>query len=388
MSAAAEPDASVDRARPTRIVLLSASAGAGHVRAAQALLATVEAEFPGVEAIHIDILSRTPWVFRRIYSSGYVFATVRLPRVWGLLYRLTVDLDDRGPLGSLRAAAERPFLKRLFRELDELEPDIVLTTHFLPAEFQARRTERGRTSVPTWVVVTDFDAHSMWVQRTLAGYFAAADSIAAELARRGVPETTVRTTGIPVMPAFANPPDRATAAAEVGLDPTRQTVLLIAGAAGITSIATIASRLIDLDPTLQLITIAGRNARLRARLDALAAAHPTRLRSIGFTASMERFMACSDLAVTKSGGLITSECLAMGLPMLVVKPIPGQEEHNATMLVSAGAGIRAADADSVATMAIELLADSARLAAMREAAHRLGHPEAAHQILETVLGTI
>ncbi len=160
----------------------------------------------------------------------------------------------------------------------------------------------------------------------------------------------------------------------------------MAGGAGIGGIGELAERLLRLDRDFQVVALAGRNEKLLATLQELAGRHPRRLFPLGFTRVIERVMAASDLAITKPGGLTTSECLAMGLPMVVVSPIPGQEERNADFLLENGAALKACDAGALAYRVAKLLDEPKELAMLRRNAERLGKPNAARSVLDTVLG--
>jgi processive 1,2-diacylglycerol beta-glucosyltransferase len=220
----------------------------------------------------------------------------------------------------------------------------------------------------------------------MTGYLAADGGIARRMAERGIPPDAIRVTGIPVMPAFGEARSREASAAELGLDPARPTVLLMAGSAGVTAISSLVDRMLALDGSLQVIALAGRRAPLLDDLRRRAVGAGGRLVPIGFTTTIERVMAAADIAVTKPGGLTTSECLAMGLPMIVVSPIRGQEERNAAFLLANGAALRADSAEDLAAHVTRLLADPAKLAELAANARRLGRPDAARCVLEAVLG--
>jgi processive 1,2-diacylglycerol beta-glucosyltransferase len=244
---------------------------------------------------------------------------------------------------------------------------------------------KERLDCPVWVQVTDFDLHRMWVHTHMAGYFAANDEVAFLMRAQGIDAQSIHVTGIPIMPAFAAPPDRAECAREFGLDPRRTTFLLMGGGAGLGSLDAIAERLLRLEHDFQLIVLAGKNAAALAALQELAARHPGRLLPQGFTDRVERLMACADLVITKPGGLTTSECLAMGLPMIVNSPIPGQEERNADHLLEQGVALKACDAATLEYRVRHLLDNPARLAGMRDRARALGRPAVARDVLAKVL---
>ncbi|MBA3845620.1 MAG: galactosyldiacylglycerol synthase [Planctomycetes bacterium] len=372
--------------RMTTLVLLSVSAGAGHVRAAQALQAWCERDHPGVTAVHLDVMDFVPKLFRRIYADSYVTLVERAPSLWGYLYGATDRMDGDARRTRIRQMIERLNTRRLVKRLGELAPDHVVCTHFLPAQLLSRLRARGEFSAPTWVQVTDFDVHQLWIHRHLDGYFAADDEVAFRMRDRGLAVADVHVTGIPIMPAFAVQLDRAQCAREIGVDPQRPTILMMSGGMGVGAIDRLAERVLVACPQAQVIALAGRNAALLARLTTLAEAHGGRLRPLGFTKTIERVMACADLAVTKPGGLTSAECLAVGLPMVVISPIPGQEERNADFLLERGAALKAYDAAGLEFRVRALMDDRERLARMRQAALAVGRPQAARDVLRRVLG--
>ncbi|WP_426287346.1 MGDG synthase family glycosyltransferase [Luteibacter sp. E-22] len=375
-----------------RILLLSVSAGAGHVRAAEALDATVSALATGgreIEAKHLDVMDYVPSSFRRVYADFYLRLITRHPQLWGMLYRITDDTRPEAVTQRMRRTIERLHTRRLRAAIAQFAPDAIVCTHFLPAEMLMRQIRKGRITVPVWLQVTDFDLHRMWVIPEMTGYFAASPEIAQRMRAVGLPASRVHTTGIPVMPAFAEPQDRRALAESFGMDPDRPAYLVMGGGAGVGALDELADTLLSKGGDFQLVVLAGRNAAMLERLRTLAATrHVGRLFPHGFTRHVERVMACCDLAITKPGGLTTSECLAMGLPMIVNAPIPGQEERNADYLLEQGAAWKAIDAVALAWRIGELRAHPARLAAMAASARAIGRPHAAREVIDTVLADL
>lgn len=373
--------------RPPVVAVLSVSAGHGHVRAAQAIAAAGERSWPHARFVHLDVMELVAGYFKKVYADGYVRLVDKHPRLWGYFYRRTDHEPIRdSTLNRFIRGVERFNARRLKTWLRRLDPDHVVCTHFLPAQFLARLIAKGTWSRPAWVAVTDFDCHGLWLREHCTGYFAASEEVAWRMRDRGIAPHRIHVTGIPIMPVFGERYDRRTCARELGLDPSRTTLLAMSGGFGLSSLADQAERLLRLEGDFQLIALAGRNERLLADLRRLAQRHPGRLLPLGFTTTIERAMACSDLAITKSGGLTTSECLAMGLPLIVIAPIPGQEERNADHLLENGAAMKAVDPATLAYRVDLLLREPERLAAMGRAAAALGRPAAAHAIVEHILG--
>ena len=372
-----------------RILLLSVSAGAGHVRAAEALEATVSAlatQGADIEARHLDVMDYVPSSFRRIYADFYLRLITRHPQLWVMLYRITDDTRPEAVTQRMRRTIERLHTRRLRAAIAQFAPDAIVCTHFLPAEMLMRQIRKGRIATPVWLQVTDFDLHRMWVIPEMTGYFAASPEIAHRMRAVGLPASRVHATGIPVMPAFAGPHDRRALAATFGLDPAQPTYMVMGGGAGVGALDVLAEALLATGDGFQLVVLAGRNAAALERLRTLAGTRfPGRLFPHGFTIHVDRLMACCDLVITKPGGLTTSECLAMGLPMIVNAPIPGQEERNADYLLEQGAAWKAIDAVALAWRVGQLREQPARLAAMAANARAIGRPHAARDVIDTVL---
>jgi len=364
-----------------RVLLLSASAGAGHMRAAEAVAAALAQRAPEAEVHHLDALSLTTSAFRRLYSRGYVDLVNRAPALVGWLYDRTDRAPPRGAGDKLRLALERLNAPELVRVLREWRPDLVVHTHFLPAAIAAREKRKARLQAPHAVVVTDYDVHRFWYVPHAERTFVAREEARIHLEALGARPETLRVTGIPIDPRFAERKDRARLRREHGLGP-EPVVLILGGGFGLGPVEELVERVHAAAGGAQLVVVAGRNRDLR---DRLTRRKLPGLRAIGFTEVMHDWMSLADLAITKPGGLTTAEATARGLPLVVAGAIPGQETRNAMMLFEAGAAISGDNPLTIGHRVAELLRTPRRLAAMRRAALRLARPAAALDIAEDVL---
>ena len=377
----------------TQLLILSVSAGNGHVRAAQALCATAEAQMPPCSAIHIDAMAHVASGFRKVYTDWYVQLVNRAPEVWSYLHQKADSTPHSATSQRLRRGIERVSAGPLLREIRRIRPQAIVCTHFLPAELLMRERAKGRIDCPVWLQVTDYDLHNMWLVPDMQGYLAATEEVAFRMRARGLPADRIHVTGIPVMPVFSRPDAPALArdanAVRLGLDPARTVVLMASGGGGMGNLPAMVARVLTLDgpgSDFQVIAVAGRNVAAYEALQALALRHPGRLVAVGFTDEMEKLMAAADLVVTKPGGLTISECLALGKPMLLVSPIPGQEEHNAGFLMEEGAAWLAYDTIGLEYKLAELMAAPDKLRRMAQKSRALGKPDAARNVLDRVLG--
>jgi processive 1,2-diacylglycerol beta-glucosyltransferase len=374
----------------TRLLILSASGGAGHVRAGQALEATCRERIPGVEVVHHDALAFCSRPTRLVVSDLYLAVVNKAPGLDRFLYE-RLDREQSRLTQSLVRRYDRAAYGALERSVLAFDPDHILCTHFLPAHVlvakraaPSRRRAAIRASVS--VVVTDYDAHAFWIDRGVNRYYVGSDEVRHLLVQRGIPEGRVRVAGIPVHPAFGRERGREAAARAVRVDPERPTVLLMSGGFGVGRVETTLERLLALPERVQLLVVAGRNEALRERLERVAAGSRGRARVFGFVDNIHDHMEASDLAVTKAGGLTVTECLARGLPMVILNPIPGQEEMNADWLVEYGAAVKVRQPDLLPYKLGQLLGDGQRLGTLKRAARRMGRPRAALDILEGELG--
>jgi len=370
-----------------RVLLLSATSGAGHVRAAQALEKAFLARGDCVVE-HIDALQHVSKLFQRIYDKAYISMVRRAPELMGLLYERT---DEPWHHPRRRLALDRLNAQPMIRLLKRIQPDLCVATHFLPAEIIAWLIAKRKLRARNAIVVTDYDVHAMWLCRTVDRYYVAIDEAAEYLARIGVPRETLRITGIPIDPLFAKPLDRFEARKHLGLAAEATVILMAAGGYGIGPVEQLVKDLLALERPWQIVAIAGKSEKIRKRLEEVARAAgklqdgSSKLCPVGFTTEMDQYMAAADLLVGKAGGLTTSEALARALPMALIEPIPGQEERNADHLLEAGAAIRCNNLPAAAWKIAKLFDDPARLSKMREAARALGRPSAAAAIAEDAI---
>jgi len=373
-----------------RVLILSASSGAGHVRAAQALEKAFGAR--GDCAVeHVDALDYTSKLFQKIYNDAYIALVRRTPGLMGLLYDRA---DQPWRHLSRRLALDRLNTGPMIRLLRRVQPDLCVATHFLPAEIIAWLKDKRKIRARHVIVVTDFDVHAMWLCRTVDRYCVAVDEAAEYLARIGVPRQALRVTGIPIDPVFAEPKSRREARRRLGLDPDRATLLVSAGGYGVGPIERLVADLLALGRPWQIVAVAGRAEQVRERLTVLARRATklrdaaTRLHVVGFTDAMDEWMAAADLLVGKAGGLTVSEALARGLPLAIIQPIPGQEERNADHLLESGAAVRCNNLPAAAWKIARLMDDPARLAQMGVAARAMARPHAASEIAADALALL
>jgi len=363
----------------TKLVILSASIGTGHVRAAEALEETARLNFPELNVIHLDVMDYMPKIFRHLYADSYVKIVDRYPALWEFMYQKSDKVKD-----SNSKIKKLPNTKKLKKKLNEIQPNYVICTHCFPTEIMFHMTHKGETNIPYWAQITDFYVHALWIQSNAAGYFVGNNEVAWRLQKSGIPLNKIHITGIPVAPNFSPALSKTECAAELGISAHKATLLLMSGGFGVTRVYKLTKALLELDLDVQIIALAGKNKQLLGRLQKLAAKFGDKLKPMEFTNSIERVMAASDVAISKPGGLTSAECLAMNLPLIVVSPIPGQEERNANYLLESGAAVKAYDMIGLQFRLKELLENKSNLEKIRQNMRIIARPNAAKDVLNVI----
>ncbi len=367
-----------------RVLILSASAGTGHLRAAEALEKACRRHPEIGDVRNVDALSYTNKLFRDFYSKFYISLVRNAPTFLGWWYETS---DEPWKTDRMRFMLDRMNTGPLIRMIKKFQPDMTICTHFLPAEIMSHLINRGAVEARLSIVVTDLDFHAMWLSRLFHHYFVALDETKAHLTMLGLPEDRITVSGIPVDPAFAEQKDKIEMRLKHGLDPARPVLLLSAGAFGVGPAAEVVKVLMLLKAPAQIVVICGKNEELRQQVQAMAGQMPAHLalKVLGFTHEMDEWMAASDLYIGKPGGLTTAETLCKSLPMVIFSPIPGQEQRNSDQLLENGAAIKCNEIVTMAYKIDRLLASPERLAAMREAAREMSRPDAAERVVETLV---
>jgi processive 1,2-diacylglycerol beta-glucosyltransferase len=376
--------------RIPRILILSASSGAGHGRAAQALEKAFR-DRGDCHVEHVDAIDYVSKLFQRLYDDAYISLVRRAPGLMGLLYD---RMDQPWSHPRRRLALDRLNTQPMIRMLKRTQPDLCIATHFLPAEILAWLIAKKKLRARNAIVVTDYDVHAMWLCRTVDRYYVAIQESAEYLAGIGVPRENLRVTGIPIDPVFEVPAARDEARRKLGISLDVPVLLISAGGYGIGPLEKLVEDLLAFRRSWQLVAIAGKAEKLRKRLEQISKAAEKlsggdgRLLVVGFTKEMDRYMAAADVLIGKAGGLTSSEALACGLPMVLIEPIPGQEERNADHLLEAGAAVRCNNLPAAAWKIVALLDTPEKLRTMSAAAKAMARPGAARAIVEDALGLL
>jgi processive 1,2-diacylglycerol beta-glucosyltransferase len=359
-----------------KILIFSASFGGGHQSAAEAMEAYIRQHHPRtVEVRIVDFFKEFAPGLNSLGKAFYDGSVHMAPELYGVFFEVTNRTSDNPTVKDYAQAG----FSQAAAYIDTYEPDAVISTYPVAGGVvsQIRRTR----PIISAMVITDYGVHRQWLHPATDILFVADDDIRDALLSQGIDPSKVVASGIPIRERFAERLDTGTCRAELGLE-DRFTALFTVAAGSTSDLRDVAKALTTSD--VQVVAVTGRNERLKRRLQTLQRRQPL-LHVYGFTREMHRIMCASDLLIGKAGGLTVSEALAVGLPLIVHNPVPGQETFNADFLVNYGAGYLARDEDDVVAKAAFLARHPERLAQMATAARGLGKADAASTVVERVL---
>lgn len=379
------------RGRPLRLLLLSAPFGDGHRRVALALQQAFERLDPTTEIQLIDLVPGAD-ATRTLLTRLHVEMLRHAPGLWKALYTFAEGRAQRRLVQRLMCNAGKSTVERA---LSEHSPDLILSTHPFASAVLAAMTADEHLSKPFVTCVTDFRAHPLWAHPEATAHYVPSPDAQHDVTACGVSPEQVRITGIPICEEFAlaSPDGKKELAAlrrRLGVDPNLPTILVMGGGLGLGPLEHITRSLTAIPDGApmpwQVVVVSGKNQALRGCLDAAVRGANVPAHVIGFTERIHEWMHSADLLVTKPGGVTCSEALVCGVPMLLVDPIPGQEEANAGFLVGTGAAILVRNPQGVSQEARRLLLEEpTALSAMRHCCRRVGKADAAERIARHVV---
>ncbi len=370
----------------TRILILYASLGSGHISAAKALREAFT-RHAGVEVQIEDALEHASPLLRETLTTLYERLSQRVPHLYRVIYEGSdvEDLEESMSDNLLFAKIERPFLKDLERLIKDTHADAIICVQQIPSRLLQLLDREGELPQPHYVVVTDVMAHSTWLNPGVKGYFLPSDLTAEVLIQRGVDASLVHVTGIPVKLEITKPKSRDEMRLRHDLPLHEPVVTLFGGGLQPKRVRLMVSKLLESAISGLLVVVAGRNEALLEKLDDLTHGAQMKLRKMGMIDYVDDLVVASDLVITKAGGLITSEVLARGTPMVIIDPFPGQEEWNADVVSAMGAGVQLRLPGMVPPTVIHLLNHPEQLEFMRQQSPKIGQPEAALKIADIIL---
>ncbi len=372
----------MDEKEKTDILIFSASYGGGHRSVSYSVEGAINILNGTVKTRVIDLFEFLSPGINKLTSHAYVSTMRNLPQLYGFAYGLTYNL----PLNNrLNRMLSRIGLEKLKDLINELKPEVVLSTYPTYGGMVAELKRRKEIDVISAVVITDFVAHSQWIHPLTDQYFVPSDEVGYCLIKKGIPPDTIQTTGIPISKDFLLPVDKDDVLKQYGLKNDIPVILIMAGLFGMTrGVMEICEVIKELPLSLQAVVLCGKDKKLFDKLSAALSENSAIKPFFGQT-EIYKLMSIASLLISKSGGITSSEALARELPMVVYKPLHGQEYHNAVFLSKTGAGIIANDKKELKNILRALLTDIKLISRMRESAGIIKKPEASADVAERLI---
>jgi processive 1,2-diacylglycerol beta-glucosyltransferase len=362
-----------------RIAILTLSAGAGELQASRAIHQALHDGADDVEARTIDLLDLAePW-FRRSYVHPRCLLMRRAPAVWRKLFdwRQRKRLVKIFPDGLLRRGCARALNRlQLFR------PHLVIAATTWAARLAALGRRQGRFDAPILAVQTAFCSEPSWAESGIDVHCVGSEAAKGQLISWGVSAHRIVTCGVPVDPAFALSFDRAELRRAFGLHPDRPVVLVMGGGIRPAPLDTIIRSLEMCAHPIQVLALTARDCNLKCRLEAMRGQLALDLRVFGWTESVQELMGAADLLITRPGGLVTSEAMAAGLPMILGFPAPGMEEAHLSFLLERNLAVAAKSPEEVTRLVSALLDDPSHLEALSACGREMARPDAAYAVAQ------
>lgn len=372
-----------------RILIFYGSYGGGHLSASRSIRDYIQSNYPDSEIMMVDCIEYINKLFNKVTTKAYVDFSKNARWIWKQLYYGS----ESGGLARISNSINRIMAIKLDKLIQEFCPTLIISTHPFSSQMCAILKQKGKVNCTLATVMTDYAPHNQWLvaHEFVDYYFVAHEGMKEQLIERGVEPNKIYATGIPLSNRFLLNYDKPKILQEYNLSPEKKTILFFCGGEygfGKDKTFNRLKAIIDTFPNLQVIAIAGRNEKMKERFDALVEETNSRntVKILSYTNQVPELMSVSDLVITKPGGLTTTESLASGLPLIIIDPLPGQEEENADFIEKSGAGIWIKENDDIQNILFDVLGNTYKLQDMKIRARLIAKKNSTKDICEKLLG--
>lgn len=365
-----------------RIILMYISEVSGHHSATLAIEKALKILSPATEILNINAFNYTNPISEKIINQLYMGVIKRTPKLWEYLYDNPKVIKKIESLKESVHKYNTPKLKNLF---DEFRPDAVVCTQAFPCGMTADFKRAYNSRLPLVAVLTDYVPHSYWIYADVDYYIVPSDEVYLRLQKKGVEPAKIKIFGIPFDPKFNQEAPRQEILRKLNLREGVFTILLMGGGQGLGPIKKIVKSLEKVNGPLREIIVTGTNKKLYNSLNNRLKKYKKNILVFGYVDNISELMSVSDAIITKPGGVTTAEALAKGLPMIIAKPIPGQEANNAAYLTKKKAAIKIDEPEEVCSVIEDLLNEPGRLKELKASVKAISKPDAAIDIARLLL---
>lgn len=371
-----------------KIMIFYAAYGGGHLSAARSIKENIETNYTNVEVKLVDCMEYVNKVVNKVTTTAYSEMAKKAPRTWGKVYWKS----QKGPLAQISTTSNKVLSIKLNKLLQDFQPDIIISTHPFGTQMCAYLKKLGKLDAKIATVMTDYAPHDQWLvfNHFVDYYFVSHDGMKKQLHEKGIPNEKIFATGIPLSNKFLLKYDKAQILESFGLAPAKKTVLFFGGGEfglGKTQTFKIFKSFVECHENIQIVAIAGKNQKMKESFENLVEQldKQANVKILEYTTKVPELMSISDLVVTKPGGLTTTESLASGLPIVVINPIPGQEEENAAYLEENKVAIWIKKDDNVEEILNNLFANPDKMQEMKIRARLIAKRNSTKDICKILL---
>lgn len=373
-----------------KVIIFYASYGGGHLSAARSIKENMEANYEDIDVKLIDCMEYVNKTVNKITTKAYSEMAKKAPKTWGRVYWKS----QKGPLAQISTTSNKILSIKLYKLLKDFEPNLIVSTHPFGSQMCAYLKKHGKLNAKIATVMTDYAPHDQWLvfNKYVDYYFVSHDGMKKELHEKGIPNEKIFATGIPLSNKFLLKYDKPTILKSFGLSPDKKTVLFFGGGEfglGKTQTFKIFKSFVECPENIQIVAISGKNQKMKEAFENLVESlnKTDSVKILEYTNQVPELMSISDLVVTKPGGLTTTESLASGLPIVVINPIPGQEEENASYLEKNKVAIWLKKDDNVEAILKDLFSNPEKMQEMKIRARLLAKKNSTKDICKILLGS-
>lgn len=374
-----------------KILIFYGSYGGGHLSAARSIKEYINLNYKDYQIEIVDCIEYINKALNKVTTKAYSDMAKSAHWIWKKVYYSA----EKGPIAKMNDETQKIMSIKLNKLLQEYNPDLIISTHPFASHMCAILKRKKKINCRIATIITDYAPHSQWLMYPayIDYFFVAHDGMKEDLINRGIKESQIKVTGIPLSNRFLAHYDKENILSEFELSQDKKTILFFAGGEqgfGKDKVFNMLKSIIENFPNLQIIAISGKNDKMKKQFDELVEETNSisNVKIIKYTNKIPELMSISDLVITKPGGLTTTESLASGLPIIVINPIPGQEEENAEFLEKNGVGIWLKKNDKIEEELYKILNDPEKLQHMKINARLLAKKNSTRDICETLLGKL
>lgn len=371
-----------------KVLLLYAKVGNGHLKAAESIKTALEQIDKNINIDYEDGLEYSSALTNKLIIKGYASLARSMPKFYGTIYASS-DKQDLNTVGEINKMVNKALTIRLKKMLRLKNPDIIISTHPFVSHMCAYLKRKGKTRAKIVSVLTDYGIHNMWLEENeyIDKFMVATEEMKGDCVREyKVTPSKIVVTGIPVSQKFSQEFNKKEILEELGLKENKTTLLFFAGGGlGLGKSEGIFEELVNSAYDFQLVAITGKNEKQKKRFEKIAKTTNKDITVLGYTDKVPELMSVSDFVITKPGGLTSTECLAMKKPMIIINPIPGQEEQNSIYFTNNGTALRTYKNEPIEHVLDIVVNNKKRVDQMIEMCGMIGKPNASKHIAYEVI---